>query len=178
MTPTVVLGIPIPSTNPLFLAVVGVHIGFGLFAVATGLGAMLCRKGRGTHSKFGKAYFWVVAGVFATMSLLSFVRWADDYPLFILGALSFSAACLGRYSIRRRKPRWHLAGMGASYILMLTAFYVDNGKNLPLWDRLPQIAFWFLPSLIGVPLLAYYLIRLPKFKIPTVSDGFAAGIQV
>ena len=25
--------------------------------------------------------------------------------------------------------RVHLAGMGLSYILMLTAFYVDNGKN-------------------------------------------------
>ena len=25
----------------------------------------------------------------------------------------------------------------------LTAFYVDNGKNLPLWKELPEIAFWF-----------------------------------
>jgi hypothetical protein len=23
--------------------------------------------------------------------------------------------------------------MGASFIFMITAFYVDNGKNLPLW---------------------------------------------
>ena len=28
--------------------------------------------------------------------------------------------------------------MGASYILLLTAFYVDNGKNLPLWRELPE----------------------------------------
>jgi len=42
--------------------------------------------------------------------------------------------------------------MGASYVFLLTAFYVDNGKNLPLWKELPQIAFWFLPSAIGVPL--------------------------
>ena len=28
--------------------------------------------------------------------------------------------------------------MGLSYILLLTAFYVDNGKSLPLWkDLLP-----------------------------------------
>ena len=165
MTPTIVLGIPVPSSSPFFLAVVGIHIAFGLSAVACGLGAMLSRKGRGTHSKFGKAYFWVVAGVFATMSLLSFMRWADDYPLFILGALSFSAACLGRYFIRRRQPRWHLAGMGTSYILMLTAFYVDNGKNLPLWKELPQIAFWFIPGMFGIPLMAYYLVILPKFKL-------------
>ena len=36
--------------------------------------------------------------------------------------------------------------MGASYIFMLTAFYVDNGKNLPLWRELPQIAFWLDPA--------------------------------
>jgi hypothetical protein len=42
---------------------------------------------------------------------------------------------------------------------MLTAFYVDNGKNLPLWRELPVIAFWILPSAIGVPLMLYALLR-------------------
>jgi hypothetical protein len=42
---------------------------------------------------------------------------------------------------------------------MLTAFYVDNGKNLPLWRELPVIAFWILPSAIGVPLILYALLR-------------------
>jgi hypothetical protein len=51
--------------------------------------------------------------------------------------------------------------MGVSYILMLTAFYVDNGKNLPLWKELPEIAFWFLPSVVGVPILVYALFRHP-----------------
>lgn len=165
MASTIVLGIPVPSTNPLFLGLVVVHIAFGLGAVVAGVGAMLSRKGRGRHSTFGTVYFWALAGVFATMSLLSFMRWADDYDLFILGALAFCAACFGRYNIRKMRPRWHLTGMGASYILMITAFYVDNGKNLPLWDRLPQLAFWFLPGMIGLPLLGYYLCRLPKFKL-------------
>ena len=47
--------------------------------------------------------------------------------------------------------------MGISYILLLMAFYVDNGKNLPLWRELPQIAFWLLPSAIGVPIIIYAL---------------------
>jgi hypothetical protein len=55
-------------------------------------------------------------------------------------------------------PVWH---WGASYILMLTAFYVDNGKNLPVWRELPQIAFWLLPSVIGVPLILRALFRHP-----------------
>src|SRR6476646_5269326 len=48
---TVVLGIPIPSTDPLFLAIVGVHVLFGLAVVTAGVIAMLSNKGRGRHSK-------------------------------------------------------------------------------------------------------------------------------
>jgi len=31
--------------------------------------------------------------------------------------------------------------MGVSYIVLLTAFYVDNGKSLPLWKELPPISY-------------------------------------
>lgn len=155
---TVILGIPIPSTAPIFLAIVGVHVLFGIAAVIAGAAAMLSRKGRGRHSNFGAIYFWYLFGVFVTMSALSFIRWAENYHLFILGALSFASAYFGRTAARKRWRQWprlHLAGMGASYIFLLTAFYVDNGKNLPLWKELPQIAFWILPSAIGVPLILY-----------------------
>ncbi|HEY7979707.1 MAG TPA: DUF2306 domain-containing protein [Rhizomicrobium sp.] len=158
-------GIPVPSADPLFLGLVGLHVAMGLLAVICGAIAMLSRKGPGRHFNFGTVYFWMLFGLFVTMSALSFMQWAEDYPLFILGALSFAAACFGRTAIRRRWPRWHLAGMAGSYILMLTAFYVDNGKNLPLWRELPQIAFWILPGAVGLPIATYYLIRLPKFRI-------------
>src|SRR6476620_10660680 len=98
------------------------------------------------------------------MSALSFMRWAENYHLFILGVLSFASALFGRTAVQRRWHQWprlHLTGMGSSYIFMLTAFYVDNGKNLPLWRELPQIAFWFLPSAVGVPLILYALLRHP-----------------
>jgi len=49
--------------------------------------------------------------------------------------------------------------MSLSYVVLLTAFYVDNGPNLPLWNRLPVIAFWIGPSLIGMPLLLRALRR-------------------
>ena len=98
------------------------------------------------------------------MSALSFVRWADDYHLFILGALSFASAYVGRTAAERhwrQWPRLHLTGMGVSYVLLLTAFYVDNGKNLPLWRELPEIAFWLLPGALGLPLIVYALVRHP-----------------
>jgi hypothetical protein len=74
------------------------------------------------------------------------------------------AATVGRTALRRRWRHWvrlHITGMGLSYILMLTAFYVDNGKNLPFWRELPQVAFWLLPAVIGIPLIARALVRNP-----------------
>jgi hypothetical protein len=49
--------------------------------------------------------------------------------------------------------------MGLSYIAMLTAFYVDNGKNLPVWRDLPHVTYWVLPSAVGIPLIAWALSR-------------------
>lgn len=43
--------------------------------------------------------------------------------------------------------------MGTSYVVLLTALYVDNGKNLPLWRDLPPIAFWLIPAAIGAPFI-------------------------
>src|SRR5215471_2758430 len=162
---SVLFGIPIPSANPLFLAGVAIHVLFGLAAIVAGACAMLLHKGHGRHSNFGIAYFWCLFGVFVTMSALAFSRWQEDFDLFILGALSFGAAWLGRTILQHRWqqwPRWHLTSMGASFILMITAFYVDNGKNLPLWRELPQIAFWFLPAMIGTPIILFVLRTHPS----------------
>ena len=161
---TVIAGIPIPSTSPIFLAVVGVHVLLGMVCTVTGAVAMLSAKSRGQHSDFGTIYYWCLSGVFVTAVGLSAVRWTENYHLFILAVLSFGAAYFGRKALRHRWREWpslHLTGMGTSYILLLTAFYVDNGKNLPLWRELPQIAFWLLPSAIGVPIILYALRRHP-----------------
>ncbi|WP_187331523.1 MULTISPECIES: DUF2306 domain-containing protein [unclassified Mesorhizobium] len=161
---TIVLGIPIPSRDTVFLSVVALHVLFGLAAVITGAGAMFAQKGRGRHSRFGIIYFWCLCGVFVTMSALSLMRWAENSHLFALGSISFASACFGRTAARRRWRQWprlHLTGMGLSYIVMLTAFYVDNGKNLPLWKELPAIAFWILPAAFGMPIILRALFRHP-----------------
>lgn len=49
--------------------------------------------------------------------------------------------------------------MGIGYTAMLTAFYVDNGPHLRLWDRLPVRALWLLPSAIAAPLITRAVIR-------------------
>ena len=58
----------------------------------------------------------------------------------------------------------HISAMGASYILLLTAFYVDNGKSLPLWKELPTIIYWLLPSAIGIPIIVNALLRHPLVR--------------
>ena len=160
-------GIEIPSTNPVFLTVVGIHILLGLACLITGAVAMLSQKRAGRHPRNGTIYFWCLAGVFLTAAGLAAVRWADDYHLFILGTLSFAAACLGRQARRHRWRHWtmlHIVGMGSSYVLLLTAFYVDNGKSLPLWRNLPPIAFWLLPAAIGIPLIVRALLWHPLIR--------------
>ena len=164
---TVVAGIPIPSTSPVFLTIVGFHVLVGLVCVVAGAVAMLSRKTRGRHSTFGTVYFWGLAALFASATTLSVLRWAENTHLFALGVLAFGAAALGRTTLRRRWSGWpklHIAGMGSSYVLMLTAFYVDNGKNLPLWRELPQIAFWIGPAVIGAPIILYAMLRHPVVR--------------
>lgn len=159
--PIVVAGIPIPSDSPAFLAVLAVHVLAGLACVLTGLAAMAVRKGRGRHSYCGTLYYRSLLIVCATMAGLSAVRWAEDYHLFVLGALAFAAACIARRAVRRQRIRLHLIGMGSSYILLLTAFYVDNGAHLPLWRELPTLAYWLLPGAVGFPLILVALRRHP-----------------
>jgi hypothetical protein len=128
----------------------------GIVAVLSGALAMLSKKRRGRHPTAGTVYFWCLASLAFTSTVLSAMRWREDYHLFILGALAFLAALVGRTARRRQTygwVRWHIVGMGSSYVLMLTAFYVDNGRNLPLWNKLPPIYYWVLPVLIGVPLI-------------------------
>jgi uncharacterized membrane protein len=173
---TVVAGIVIPSVSPVFLSVVALHIAVALIAVLSGLVAMLSPKRAGRHPRYGKIYFWSLLGVFSSASVLSFMRWAENYPLFIIGASAFATALVARTAVRARWRAWariHLIGMGSSYVLLLIAFYVDNGKNLPLWRDLPPVSYWAIPTAIGIPLIVRTLLRHPL----TRSSRMASRIQ-
>ncbi|MFZ2063075.1 MAG: hypothetical protein WAU82_18860 [Candidatus Binatus sp.] len=155
-------GFEMPSGSPFFLDLLVIHILLGLACVVLGLAAMLATKRPRAHPRAGTLYYICLMLLFATASILAAMRWTEDYHLFILGALSFAAASVGPMARRQLWPRWidfHVSGMGVSYILMLTAFYVDNGRNLPLWRDLPYIAYWIVPGAIGIPLIVSALAR-------------------
>jgi hypothetical protein len=164
-----IAGIPIPSSDPVFLAVVGVHVLLGITCTTAGIIAMLSVKRVGRHPSFGTIYYWCLLGVFVTASALAAVRWAEDSHLFIIGTLAFASASLGRLARRKRWRNWvklHITGMGTSYILLLTAFYVDNGKSLPLWRELPPLAYWLIPAAVGMPLVVRALLWHPLARTP------------
>jgi NAD/NADP transhydrogenase beta subunit len=150
-----ILGTEVGSTAPLFLAVLAVHVLAGLAAVLTGAAAALTRKGSQRHIRSGRRFYRAITVVFATAAVLTTMRWRQDYHLLIIGAVAFAATVTGVQHRRRHRAgdTGHIVGMGVAYVAMLTAFYVDNGPHLHLWDRLPPLAFWFMPAVVGIPVI-------------------------
>jgi hypothetical protein len=150
-----ILGDEVGSTAPVFLSFLVVHVAAGLTAVVTGAIAALTRKGSPRHVRAGRWFYRAITVVFLTATALSIIRWRQDYHLLIIGTVAITAATVGYLHRRRHWPgdTAHILGMGTGYVAMLTAFYVDNGPHLPLWDRLPPLTFWFLPAVVGAPLI-------------------------
>jgi hypothetical protein len=165
-------GLEIPDAGPAFAAALVVHILAGLTCVVAGALAATAPKRAGRHPVAGTVYYRGLAVVFGSATVLAAIRWAEDRYLFAIGAIAFSAGTAG-YLARRRWRHWvrvHIPGMGGSYVALLTAFYVDNGPHLPLWNRLPALAFWVGPSLIGVPLIVVALAR--RGQVTAESDHY------
>lgn len=160
-------GIEIPDAGPVFLVSVAIHIVAGLTAVVTGAMVMLMRKGTPRHRRFGWAYVIALVVVFLTMVVMVAIRWPLNLHLLVLGTVSLAIALLGVLNRRRRWPdSWHILAMGSSYIAMLTAFYVDNGPQLPIWNLLPGWVFWVLPAAVGAPLIGWAVWRRTNHDRP------------
>ena len=154
----------IPPGSTTFHLLLVVHIAAALTCVVTGAVAALSPKRPGRHPRFGTVYYRSLWVVVASAAWLAALRWPQDAYLLVLGTLSLAAASLGR-AARRRQWRWqrwrwiglHLTGMSASYVLLLTAFYVDNGKHLPVLEAWPPC--WLAAQRDRAPLVARALAR-------------------
>jgi hypothetical protein len=89
---------------------------------------------------------------------------------------------MGRHTRYGKVYFWSLVGFlgpracspscaGQRTILLLIAFYVDNGKNLPLWRDLPPVSYWVIPAAIGVPLIVRTLLRHPLTRPERTGTG-------
>src|SRR5260370_39046398 len=90
-----ILGDHVGSTAPVFLAFLAIHVIAGLTAVITGAVAALSRKGSPRHIRAGRWFYRAITAVFATATILAAMRWRQDYYLFIIGAVAFTAATIG-----------------------------------------------------------------------------------
>ena len=151
-----VFGLPVPDAGPVFAAALAGHVAAGLTAVVAGALAAFAGKRPGRHPRAGRVYLWALGGVVVTATVMATVRWREDAHLLAIAILTAGLGTFGYQARRRSRRGWpvrHAIGMGGSYITLLTGFYVDNGPLLPLWNRLPDAAFWLLPTAVGVPLI-------------------------
>ena len=151
---------------------IATHITAGIGAVVAGALAMFAKKGSVRHRRCGLSYLLALTILVLTGSLLAFEAWLSRAHLFGLGAGALALAITGYVAKWRHREGWmarHLVAMGASYVVMLTAFYVDNGPRLPLWWRLPPWAFWLIPSLAGAPLIWRAWVRQRRVRPPARS---------
>jgi hypothetical protein len=173
-----IAGIHAPDAGPVFLAALALHIPAGLTAVAAGLLATTARKRPGRHPRAGTVYLYAITVVFATATVMAVVRWRHDRYLFAIAAAAFGLAAVGWWA-RRRRPRrwlvWHGAAMAGSYIALFTGFYVDNGPQLPVWDRLPHLLYWLLPAAVGAPLTWRALVRNGAFQAARAHTAAGSG---
>jgi hypothetical protein len=159
--------------------VLAVHVAGGLTCVVCITGAALSRKGERWHIRFGHTYLWALGVVTVTMLALGVMRWPRDNQLAALGVASAAAAWIGLSMARRTTPglRRHAWWMASSAVLLFTAFYVDNGPNLPVWKLLPHWAYWVIPALVGIPLTALAVhrnrARLPAHSTDSRADNAA-----
>ena len=148
--------------SPAFFPMLGIHILAGLVCIVTGIVTMASEKRAGLHPTYGTIYHWSLAVLVISAGFLAAAHWTDDRVLLALGVISFAASCLGRTARRRHWQSWvgtHIISMGSSFIAMLTAFSVEEGESSPGLSGLPRSTYWFLPALIGTPLIMRALFR-------------------
>jgi len=157
-----VAGLQIPNAGPVFFAALAVHVLAGGAAVVSGALAAAAAKRPGRHPRAGTVYLYAISAVFVTASVLAALRWRQDWHLFVIACVASGLAWFGWSARRRGRGGWmarYGGAMAGSYAALFTGFYVDNGPQLPLWDRLPHLTYWLLPTAVALPLTWWALRR-------------------
>ncbi len=154
----------------LFETFLILHIIAGFICLFTGLISGVSRKRKGVHTVAGEIYHWSYVGVFITAIILSIMHWDMSAYLFYIAIFSYSFAFIGYLAVKLRWRNWlmaHISGMLGSYIGIVTAVLVVNVGRIPLLNELPVLLFWFLPTIIGTPIIAKISAKYKKRTLTT-----------
>jgi hypothetical protein len=87
---------------------------------------------------------------------MSIIHWQKSQYLFYIALFSYSFAIWGYLAVKKKWENWlgsHIGGMLGSYIGIVTATLVVNVPSIPVLNQLPILLFWFLPTIVGTPLI-------------------------
>lgn len=132
------------------------HIVTGMICLISGIFAMSFKKKRGKHSVSGEIYHWSYVFVFITALVMSVIHWEKSQYLFYIALFSYGLALLGYLAGKKKWKNWigaHIGAMLGSYIGIVTATLVVNIPSIPVLNELTILLFWFLPTIIGTPLI-------------------------
>ncbi|WP_349409310.1 DUF2306 domain-containing protein [Pseudalkalibacillus sp. SCS-8] len=134
-----------------------VHIITGIICIIVGGLAAGVRKRKGKHTLYGEIYHGSYVLVFITAVVMSIWNWNESAYLFYIALFSYGLALMGYLARKRMWKNWmrmHIGGMLGSYIGIITATIVVNISKVPVLNELPVLIFWFLPTIIGTPIIA------------------------
>ena len=125
---------------------------------------MFAQKRPGLHTRVGEVYHWVMLAVCVSAVGLAALAWSRLWWFLPIAVFSYANALVGYVAAKRRRPGWlpfHIGGMCGSYIALVTALLVVN-----VGDRLPIV--WFLPTIVGSPLIAWLTRKVVRGRRPRV----------
>ncbi|MEC5425846.1 DUF2306 domain-containing protein [Virgibacillus sp. C22-A2] len=133
-----------------------IHIIAGSFCLLAGAINFSVKKEKGYHTRIGEWYHIGYFLVFLTSVGMAIINWSESAYLFYIAIFSYGLALFGYLA---RKISWrgwlsmHIGGMAGSYIGIITAVLVVNGAAIPLINQIPSLLLWFMPTIIGTPII-------------------------
>ncbi|GAA0440757.1 DUF2306 domain-containing protein [Lentibacillus halophilus] len=134
-----------------------IHIIAGSFCLLTGAVNFSVKKEKGYHTRIGEWYHSGYFVVFITSVGMAIINWSESAYLFYIAIFSYGLALFGYLARKMRWRGWlpmHIGGMAGSYIGIVTAVLVVNGADIPLINHIPSLLLWFIPTIIGTPIIS------------------------
>ena len=138
--------------SELFHYVLGVHIAFGTVALLIAPFAMVTVKGGLWHRRWGKIFFWAMAGIALTAAILCWLR--TGIFLFLIAVLSFYLALTGYRVLQRKKPdmkpHWFDTALALAMVLTGSGFILLGILGNDSSERWVRIVFGVLALRLGL----------------------------